>query len=133
MKKNYVTPIMVCEEFAANEYVAACGDSGTVYKFECNAGSKDDQYYVYLNGEDGKAGTYDDIDWTGRNPYRPKTYSPCGITHEAESNSGFFSGYMVNVDDKQREKIPVVVWTENGSSTHCTSNLEMDKWETTKS
>ena len=36
--KNYVKPMMESEAFAANEYIAACGDSGVTYKFECNAG-----------------------------------------------------------------------------------------------
>lgn len=40
MKKEYVRPVIVGERFAPNEYIAACGDSGKVYKFECNAGSK---------------------------------------------------------------------------------------------
>ena len=34
MKRAYVRPTMVGERFVANEYVAACGDSGKVYKFE---------------------------------------------------------------------------------------------------
>lgn len=40
MKRAYVRPTMVGERFVANEYVAACGDSGKVYKFNCNAGDK---------------------------------------------------------------------------------------------
>lgn len=32
MKRAYVRPTMVGERFVANEYVAACGDSGKVYK-----------------------------------------------------------------------------------------------------
>lgn len=31
-------PRAVIEKFIPNEYIAACGDSGTVYNFECNAG-----------------------------------------------------------------------------------------------
>ena len=37
MKRTYVRPTMVGERFVANEYVAACGESGKVYKFECTA------------------------------------------------------------------------------------------------
>ena len=33
MKRAYVRPTMVGERFVANEYVAACGDSGKMYKF----------------------------------------------------------------------------------------------------
>lgn len=61
MKRAYVRPTMVGERFVANEYVAACGDSGTVYKFECDAGDRLGGYSVYLNGDDGVAGTDDDI------------------------------------------------------------------------
>lgn len=47
MKRAYVRPTMVGERFVANEYVAACGDSGKVYKFECNAGNEFSKYNVY--------------------------------------------------------------------------------------
>ena len=135
MKKDYVTPTMVCEEFAANEYVAACGDSGTVYKFKCNAGSRWSEYHVYLNGTDGFAGTEDDIDWSARSG-RLKSYTPCGEAHEADTNSDFPSGYMYKLNrngDNTGDRIPVIVWTENGTNTHCTADLKMDEWEITKS
>jgi len=47
MKKRYERPSAYIEEFTPNEYVAACGDEGKVYKFECNAGSKYRNYNVY--------------------------------------------------------------------------------------
>lgn len=37
MKRTYVRPTMVGERFVANEYVAACHDQNTVYKFKCDA------------------------------------------------------------------------------------------------
>ena len=37
MKKEWMEPVVEVQEFAANEYVAACGDSGKVYKFVCDA------------------------------------------------------------------------------------------------
>ena len=40
MKRRYERPSAYIEEFTPNEYVAACGDHGKVYKFECNAGEK---------------------------------------------------------------------------------------------
>lgn len=40
MKRRYERPNAYIEEFTPNEYVAACGDHGKVYKFECNAGEK---------------------------------------------------------------------------------------------
>ena len=38
MKRVWCRPQTVVQKFEANEYVAACGDSGTVYKFTCDAG-----------------------------------------------------------------------------------------------
>ena len=40
MRKEWMEPVIEVQEFVANEYVAACGDSGTVYKFKCDAGEK---------------------------------------------------------------------------------------------
>ena len=52
--KNYVKPMMESEVFAANEYIAACGDSGVVYKFECNAGNRNSEYAVYTYNRWGR-------------------------------------------------------------------------------
>lgn len=54
MKRAYVRPTMVGERFVANEYVAACGDKGTVYKFKCDAGGgKSGEVYLETNGRKG--------------------------------------------------------------------------------
>lgn len=127
MKRRYERPSAYIEEFTPNEYVAACGDHGKVYKFECNAGEKNKQYNVYYfdNGQKkyltkgGLFGSY---------------YHPCKATHEAEEDTGFISGY---IDDQSTwdydEKIPVVIWTDNGRDVHCTTNLDMSEWQTAKS
>ena len=47
MKKEWMEPVVEVQEFAANEYVAACGDSGKVYKFVCDAGQYGHNYNVY--------------------------------------------------------------------------------------
>lgn len=131
MKRAYVRPTMVGERFVANEYVAACGDSGTVYKFECNAGDDWGGYSVYLNGNDGVAGTDDDIFWCGgRNAVRgDRTYTRCGATHEAADNNDFYKGYI----KRRRSTQNVIVWTDKGTNTHCTKNLNMSEWQTAKS
>ena len=36
--KVWRRPLTEVQKFEANEYVAACGDSGVVYKFKCDAG-----------------------------------------------------------------------------------------------
>lgn len=126
MKKRYERPSAYIEEFTPNEYVAACGDHGKVYKFECNAGQRNKQYNVYY---------YDN----GRKKYLTRSvwfgnyYHPCGETHEAEEDTGFISGYIDDQSTWQDEKIPVVIWTNNGTDVHCTTKLDMSTWETTKS
>ena len=45
--REYVKPMMDSEVFAANEYFSACGDSGVVSNFVCNAGNRNHDYAVY--------------------------------------------------------------------------------------
>ena len=129
MKKEWVRPLTMVQNFVPNEYVAACGDSGVVYNFECNAGAKNSRYNVYFeNGiEYGTTGS--------------GYYHPCGETHSAESDSGFYKGYMKEIEygflgtEKEVGKqIPVIIWKgQKGDDVHCTTNLDMSKWETAKS
>lgn len=129
-------PLTTVQNFVANEYVAACGDYGTVYKFKCDAGDGWGGYSVYLNGPDGIAHTNDDIFWCGGyGAVRGnRTYTKCGETHEAEDNNDFFPGYITKSGMfGSKDERDVIVWTANGTNTHCTTNLDKDDWETTKS
>lgn len=130
MKKIWVEPRILVQEFVANEYVAACGESGTVYKFECNAGEEDRKYNVYYFDSDGRKRFLA----SNRAHVRFGYYHPCGTTHEAESDSGFIEGY---IDDQDTlwvdEQIKVIIWTDNGTNVHCTTKLDKNTWETTKS
>lgn len=132
MKRTYTRPIAYVEEFTPNEYVAACGDSGVVYNFECNAGSRWDSYNVYFDNGKPLASSNGKEEW-----YAQFTgYHPCGATHEAESDSGFYDGYMYLQDrwgDNSGSPIDVVIWTDRGTNVHCTTNLDQDSWETAKS
>ena len=129
MRKAWTKPLAVAEQFVANEYVAACGDQNMVYKYKCDAGRHGTLfgYDVYLNGNDGKAGTRDDVN-LGH-------YSPCDKTHEASTKDDFLPGYMrKEFIIGQGEMIPVIVWRgEDGKNVHCTTQLNMDSWETAKS
>ena len=51
-----------------------------------------------------------------------------------KDNNDFYSGYIrrKGVFGSVEEE-NVIVWTENGNNTHCTTNLNMDEWETAKS
>jgi len=133
MKKAYESPRMVVEEFEANEYIAACGESGVVYKFKCDAGNRNDDYNVYL--ADGTP-----YATSGRDSGGCKTdyysYSPCGDTHEAESDSVFLKGYMYEQGrggSNTGARIDVIIWTDNYTDVHCTAALNMSSWETAKS
>lgn len=132
MKKRWEEPRILVQKFMPNEYVAACGDSGVVYNFECNAGSRRNSYNVYY--DDGRP-------LASSNGYEEKNaqfigYHPCGATHEAESDSGFYDGYMYLQNwqgNNTGDRIDVVIWTDRGTDVHCTTNLDMDEWTTAKS
>lgn len=138
MKKEWINPITIVQKFAANEYVAACGDSGTVYKFTCDAGGGvSGSVYEETNGIEGFQKEWEWIQtgeykyqgyWQKPDDYR-SSYHACGTTHEADSDSGFINGYYV-VGDKVT---PVIIWTANNTNTHCTTNLDMNSWQTAKS
>lgn len=128
MRKRWEEPVILVQQFVANEYVAACGDSGTVYYFECNAGNPENRYAV--KDAKGKVATISGFYMNGKKDF----YYPCGETHEAESNSGFLTGY--HLDDPRTtedENIEVIIWTENNKDVHCTTKLDMNSWTTAKS
>lgn len=123
-KKEWVRPRAVVQEFVPNEYIAACGDSGTVYNFECDASGG--TLYYYPKGD----GKIDGIYNGDERAIELGSYHPCGATHEADSTSGFYDGYV----QTRRKKIPVIVWRGRyGRNGHATTNLDMSTWETAKS
>lgn len=130
--KVWRRPLTEVQKFEANEYVAACGDSGVVYNFECNAGSRWESYNVYFDDGTPYASSNGNEEWDAQF----SGYHPCGATHEAESNSGFYDGYMYLQNwrgNNSGEPIDVIIWTDNGTDVHCTTNLDQDSWETAKS
>lgn len=132
MRKEWMEPVIEVQEFVANEYVAACGDSGTVYKFECNAGDKNLHitfpYNVYVDSNGN--GIYDE----NSDEYLSR-YHACGATHEAPVNDVFLSGFMKDTRPfHDHTPVPVIIWRgENGDDTHCTTNLDINSWMTAKS
>lgn len=129
MKKEYVRPSMVCETFAADEYVAACGDSGKVYKFVCDAPRGDLYYYPQSDGQID--GIYEGEGRKRKLGY----YRPCDVTHEAPSTSAFYDGFVDYNENRQFDSGEgVIVWTGIwGMNGHATKNLNMEEWETAKS
>lgn len=130
MKKEWVRPLTIVDQFVPNEYVAACGDSGVTYKFTCDAGGGVSGYvYLETNGKEGlQTGRGGDEYLSG--------YHACGTTHEAESTDAFLKGYYVVEGGWFEEDTvtPVIVWRgPKNDNTHCTTNLDMNSWETAKS
>ena len=130
--RNWERPMVVVDTFAANEFVSTCGENHKVYNFECNAGKKSSIYDVFT--DDGRNLT----------PGIGRFYQPCKATHEAKVDSEFISGYMVdnNGNDQRywgllkKHEYPttkVIIWTDNGTDVHCTTNLNTKEWTTAKS
>lgn len=131
MKMTYEKPLMEVQRFMANEFCSACGEGHTVYKFKCDAVSNSyisngGLVYLETNGKEGLQ-----TGWGGDE--LRSSYVPCGKTHEAEAIEGNFKrGYLT--DYAGERPIDVIVWTgKNDDNTHCTTQLDMDKWETAKS
>lgn len=131
MKRIYESPKAYVEMFTPNEYVAACGDSGKVYKFTCDAPAG--TLYYYRDGDGNIDGKYEGNRWN-----RPKVlgnYHPCDITHEASSTDSFYDGFVDrNGNGRYDSGEGVIVWRgPDGNNGHATANLNMDSWETAKS
>lgn len=127
--KKWSRPVTMVQKFEANEYVAACGDSGTTYLFTCDAGGgKSGTVYLETNGREGlQTGWGGDRYLSG--------YHACGTTHEADSDDEFLDGYYVTTGWWGQEEVTkVIVWRgPDNDNTHCTTNLDQDSWETAKS
>ena len=131
MKKQYSSPNLMEEQFAANKYVAAC-DHGTQYgnyKFECNAGDPGHRYWIHQKKKDSWGDTiYESINGKHFGP-RGYYFHPCNETHESPTTDDYLTGYFL--DDKSTdeiESIPVIIWTAGGTNLHATENLNRDSW-----
>ena len=131
--RNWERPMVTVDTFVAKEFVSTCGENHKVYNFECNAGDEDGMYDVFTN--DGRNLTKGILNY----------YHPCKATHKAEEDSGFIEGVMIDnggIDDRyyidlkgihEYPKTKVIIWTDNGTDVHCTTNLNMKEWTTAKS
>lgn len=135
-RKVWRRPCTEVQKFEANEYVAACGDSGVTYLFTCDAGGgKSGEVYLETNGRPGlQTGWGGDQYLSG--------YHACGTQHEADSDDAFLNGYYVTEEyvgfwpfgHYETTTTDVIVWRgPNSDNTHCTTNLDQDSWETAKS
>lgn len=131
MKMAYEKPMMDVEVFVANEYVAACGDSGKTYLFECNAGDGvSGDVWLETNNQPGlqRGGFFGDTKLTSV----LRKYHACNIKHEASSMDQFQNGYYV--PSGESTATDVIVWQgSDGDNIHCTTKLDINSWETAKS
>ena len=128
-RKVWRRPLTTVQKFEANEYVAACHDWNTVYKFKCDAGGGTPGTVYEDSNHNGKWDLIGDSALTG---YIIPTYHACGETHEAPTDDEFINGfYLPNSNPFDAQK--VIIWTDGGTNVHCTTNLDKDNWETAKS
>lgn len=130
-KKAYIKPILESETFIPQSYCKAC-ESGVTYWFECDAGSHIpglNTVYEESNGIDGLQ--------TGKNGDEVRSYSyhACNTRHEVRKNETFLKGYIVqhHIFGGYDETFDVLIWTDHGTNTHCTTELDENKWEIAKS
>ena len=89
MKKTWEEPKIMVQKFVANEYVAACGTSGVVYNFECNAGEKDKKYAV--KDANGNVATISGMYMNGCHFYGPADRPKTIVTKIKEFFGKFFA------------------------------------------
>lgn len=142
-KEMWVRPVTEVQTFEANEYVAACGDSGANYYFKCNAPKGTLYYYTAGDGTvDGK--------YTGTGSATELgSYTPCSASpkHAVDTTTpNFYDGFVdYNKNGRCDSGEEVIVWsylettyipligpvtTREG---HATKELDMQSWETAKS
>lgn len=133
MKTIYERPQMMVEEYEANEYVAACGDSGTTYNFKCTA--RGGPLYYYKDAKITPGGAW----YQSGNPQLLGSYSPCGASTDGDTShyakDNFYAGFVdYNYNGKCDNGEKVIVWRgSNNRNGHATTNLDTSSWETAKS
>lgn len=130
MKKRWEEPMILVQQFVANEYVAACGDENKVYQFVCDAPAG---FLYYYPSTDGKIDGENTGAWWRRQLLGD--YHPCDAKHEASVTSEFYDGFVdYNYNGWHDEGEGVIVWLgKDGDNGHATKNLNMNSWTTSKS
>lgn len=141
MTKNvWVQPQTVVQQFVANEYVASsCQEAGASYLFTCNAGGGVyGSVYEESNGVPGlQTGRGGDTELAGYSDgwLGESGYHACQRTHEADSSNEFVPGYYCPKGNIS-SAMDVIVWKEprgwgRPDNIHCTTELDMTKWDKT--
>lgn len=137
-KKIWTRPLAEVEQFMANEYIAACGDQNTVYKFVCDAPKGTLYYYSNLSASEAAPTTWPTTtNWWGTVTAARElgSYKPCSASHEASTQNPFYWGFVdYDKDGRHDDNETVIVWRgPRNNNGHATAQLDMDAWETAKS
>ncbi len=129
--KQWTNPQITVEEYVANDYVAACGQSGKTYVFNCSipAGTT---VYRESNGIEGLQrglGSQDDEIST----YQIIFNHNDKITVESSAVSSLQKGYTVQTLGSNETIKDVLIWTDGRGNKHVISNTNQSTWETGKS
>ena len=154
MRKNYVKPALIGEDFIPEVYCAACEHTSSgagMYNFVCDAGGGEyGGLYLEDNGVDGfqknafcncgenhtsksggswLAGTrWECSNWISgdtRISSGTSSYHACGASHAAATTDEFPLGYFVGASSGNIVKIRL--WTGDGNK-HGTENLNQETW-----
>ncbi len=138
MKKVYEKPMMSVENFAANEFIAACHDHGTNYLFECNAGNGAHGDIFLDSNSNGELDYKADKNLTdGSLSY----FYACDHKHETSENEFPYGFFVQNhgfdtFENWRGQKYPVTkvrIWIDENKKVHATDKLNISEWETAKS
>ncbi|MBO7552853.1 MAG: hypothetical protein J6T82_02335 [Bacteroidaceae bacterium] len=147
MKKEWGKPLTGVQEFAPQEFIAACDNTGATqtYYFMCDGGISNQHYDVIL--DTNKNHTNDGYwvrNWNGSytlNPggdelltYSTLYYHPCGTTHVVTVPYGtsveaiFPYGWIQTKNSHSNTNwTPVRIWRgDDGNNIHCTTNLRSE-------
>lgn len=154
MRKNYVKPALISEEFIPQQYCAVCTHSSSgagMYNFVCNAGGgeygglyKEDngvegfQSKSFCNCGEGHTSQSGGSYWQGtywecnnwikadsRISRSTNSYHACGASHAAPTTDEFPLGYFVGATTGTVLKIRL--WTGDGDK-HGTTNINQETW-----
>lgn len=129
-KRVYAKPVLESETFVPQNYIAACGDTGFEYNFQCDAMGGIVGAVFYSNGDDKFIPFIQDrLMGIG--------YEACGKKHKTQIGDEFIEGWYVTGKDAAQGKglyTKVMIWRgAEGNNIHCTKELDKSKWETAKS
>lgn len=117
-KRMYIKPVLESETFVPQNYVAACGDSGKIYKFTCDGGGGRMGDVYTSSGENLTEG-------------KMRYYHACNTKHSAPSDDEFIRGtFIANGGNDEKRHWVSDGWFGGGAhgrlSIYSCNNL--DRW-----